>query len=133
MGPLCPIGRVVGSDAGHLIERGLVQYPGVSNFSAWQMSTLQARCEERGYSRYETAQLNYSLLNRDIEQEVLPFMQYSKISLLVWSPLHGGVLAGNYGKDGKAAQETRAGSRGFFFPFFDENTGWRLSKRLGKS
>src|SRR6266571_3235875 len=54
-----------------LVERGLVRYPGVSNFTAWQMSTLQARCEERGYSRYETAQMNYSLLNRDIEHETV--------------------------------------------------------------
>src|SRR6266571_2196720 len=54
-----------------LVERGLVRYPGVSNFTAWQMSALQARCEERGYSRYETAQMNYSLLNRDIEHETV--------------------------------------------------------------
>lgn len=109
-----------------LVEKGLVQYPGVSNFSAWQMSTAQSRCEERGYSRYETAQMNYSLLNRDIEHEVLPFMQYSKMSLLVWSPLHGGVLAGKYAKDGKASEGTRVGNRGFFFPFFDENIGWKI-------
>ena len=34
-----------------LVERGVVNYPGVSNFSEWQMATLQARAEERGYSR----------------------------------------------------------------------------------
>src|SRR5207249_11839211 len=84
-----------------LVERGLVNYPGVSNFSGWQMATLQSRVEERAYSRYETAQMNYSLLNRDIEHEILPFMQYSKMSLLVWSPLHGGVLAGKYSKNEK--------------------------------
>ena len=109
-----------------LVEKGLVSYPGVSNFTAWQMATLQATCEERGYSRYETAQMNYSLLNRDIEQEVLPFMKYGKMSLLVWSPLHGGVLAGKYSSDEKPAPGTRAGNRGLFFPFFDEKTGWKI-------
>src|SRR5437870_13439282 len=106
-----------------LVERGLVNYPGVSNFSGWQMSTLQARCEERGYSRYETAQMNYSLLNRDIEHEILPFMRYGKMTVLVWSPLHGVTLSGKYAKDSKRPAGTRAGNRGLFFPFFDEPTG----------
>lgn len=107
-----------------LVEEGRVNYPGVSNFTAWQMATLQARCEERGYSRYETAQMNYSLLNRDIEHEVLPFMKYSQMSLLVWSPLHGGILSGKYSKGAKPPPGTRAGNRGLYFPFFDETTGF---------
>jgi aryl-alcohol dehydrogenase-like predicted oxidoreductase len=113
-----------------LVERGQVRYPGVSNFTAWQMSTLQARCEERGYSRYETAQMNYSLLNRDIEHEILPFMRYSKMSLLVWSPLHGGTLSGKYTKDAKPPAGTRAGNRGLFFPFFDEATGFGIVEKV---
>ncbi len=94
-----------------LVEEGVVNYPGVSNFSAWQMATLQARCEERGYSRYETAQMNYSLLNRDIEHEILPFMRFSRMSLLVWSPLHGGLLAGKFAKGSKPAMGTRMGNQ----------------------
>ncbi len=107
-----------------LVDQGLVTYPGVSNFTAWQMATLQATCQERGYSRYETAQMNYSLLNRDIEHEILPFMKYSQMSLLVWSPLHGGILSGKYSKDEKPPPGTRAGNRGLYFPFFDEKTGF---------
>ncbi len=113
-----------------LVEQGVVNYPGVSNFTAWQMATLQARCEERGYSRYETAQMNYSLLNRDIEHEVLPFIRYSKMTLLTWSPLHGGVLSGKYSKDSKPAVGTRAGERGLFFPFFDETTGFGIVEKV---
>ena len=113
-----------------LVERGYVRYPGVSNFTAWQMSTLQARCEERGYSRYETAQMNYSLLNRDIEHEILPFMRYSRMTLLVWSPLHGGTLSGKYAKDSKPPAGTRAGNRGLFFPFFDETTGFGIVEKV---
>src|SRR6266849_5002319 len=113
-----------------LVEEGVVNYVGVSNFTAWQMATIQARCEERGYSRYETAQMNYSLLNRDIEHEVLPFMKYSKMSLLVWSPLHGGLLSGKYSKDSKPLAGTRAGDRGLFFPFFDETTGFGIVEKV---
>src|SRR3989475_4685594 len=113
-----------------LVERGLVNYPGVSNFSGWQMATLQERCEERGCSRYETAQMNYSLLNRDIEHEILPFMRYGKMTLLVWSPLHGGTLSGKYAKDSKPPAGTRAGNRGLFFPFFDETTGFGIVEKV---
>src|SRR2546422_1705661 len=113
-----------------LVEEGLVNYPGVSNFTAWQMGTVQARAEERGFSRYETAQMNYSLLNRDVEHEILPFMQYSRMSLLVWSPLHGGVLSGKYSKNEKPVSGTRMGNRGLFFPFFDEKTGWEIVEKV---
>jgi aryl-alcohol dehydrogenase-like predicted oxidoreductase len=112
-----------------LVDRGLVNYPGVSNFTAWQMATLQARAEERGYSRYEVGQMNYSLLNRDIEHEILPFMNYSNMTLLAWSPLHGGVLSGKYSKDSKPTG-TRAGNRGLFFPFFDEETGFGIVEKV---
>lgn len=113
-----------------LVEEGRVNYPGISNFTAWQIATLQARCEERGYSRYETAQMNYSLLNRDIEHEVLPFMKYSQMSLLVWSPLHGGILSGKYSRDAKPPAGTRAGNRGIYFPFFDETTGFDIVEKV---
>ena len=113
-----------------LVEQGLIHYPGVSNFTGWQMATLQARCEERGYARYETAQMNYSLLNRDIEHEVLPFMKYSQMSLLVWSPLHGGLLTGKYSKNAEPPAGTRAGNRGLYFPFFDENTGFETVDKV---
>jgi aryl-alcohol dehydrogenase-like predicted oxidoreductase len=113
-----------------LVEAGLVNYPGTSNFAAWQIATLQARCEERGYARYETAQMSYSLLNRDIEHEVLPFLRFSGISLLVWSPLHGGMLSGKYARDGKAPPGSRMGGRGFTFPPFDEGTGWDVIEKV---
>ncbi len=104
-----------------LVEEGSVNYPGVSNFTAWQTATVQARAQERGFSRYETAQMNYSLLNRDIEHEILPFLNYSKMSLLVWSPLHGGVLSGKYSKETKPPG-TRAG--------IDEQTGFDIVERV---
>src|SRR6266849_2601156 len=110
-----------------LVEEGLVNYPGVSNFAAWQMATLQARSEERGYSRYETAQMNYSLLNRDIEHEILPFMRFSRMSLLVWSRLQGGLLTGKFVKGSKPAEGTRMGNHAsWWWSFFDETTGFEV-------
>jgi len=110
---------VAGNNAG-LIDEGLVIYPGVSNFSAWQIATVQCLAEARGYSRYVSAQMNYSLLNRDIEQEVLPYLRYSQMSLLVWSPLHGGLLSGKYTDLNRPPKGTRLGDTGRIFPYFEK-------------
>jgi len=74
--------------------------------------------------------MNYSLLNRDIEHEILPFMKHSGMSLLVWSPLHGGMLSGKYSRDAKPPSGTRAGNRGLYFPFFDEATGFDVVEKV---
>ncbi|HYS71780.1 MAG TPA: aldo/keto reductase [Thermoplasmata archaeon] len=113
-----------------LVDEGIVIYPGLSNFAAWQIATAQARAEERGYARYETAQMSYSLLNRDIEHEVLPFVRFSGMNLLVWSPLHGGVLSGKYAKGEAPSPGSRMGDRGFFFPPFDEATAWDVVEKV---
>lgn len=118
-----------------LVDQGKVLYPGVSNFSAWQMAYLQAQCEAKGYSRYHTAQMNYSLLNRDIEHEVYPFLSYSNMTLLVWSPLHGGILSGKYDKDSQPKPGTRMASRGGVwgkdnFPPFDFEKGFSVVEKV---
>src|SRR5438445_8595015 len=69
-----------------LVEEGLVNYPGVSNFTAWQMATVQPRAEERGVSKYETAQMDYRLLNRLVEDEMPPSLNYRKMRQVCASP-----------------------------------------------
>ncbi|MHB1493626.1 MAG: aldo/keto reductase [Thermoplasmataceae archaeon] len=103
-----------------LVERGGVFYPGVSNFNAWQMAVFNAVARENGYEHYQSAQMNYSLLNRDIEHEILPYMKHEDMTLLAWSPLHGGVLTGKYSSKMELKPGTRMGDRGFVFPRFDE-------------
>ncbi len=114
------------------VQEGRVLYPALSNFSAWQMATLQSMAQEKGYSRYESAQLNYSLLNRDIEHEITPFLKYSNMTLLAWSPLHGGLLTGKYHKGEKPKEGYRMGDRGFFFPYFEEGRGWKIIEKVKK-
>ena len=117
-----------------LVDQGKVIYPGVSNFSAWQMAYLQGQCEALGYSRYHTAQMNYSLLNRDIEHEVYPFLNYNDMTLLVWSPLQGGILSGKYTKESQPKPGTRMGDRGTWgkgaFPPFDFEAGFTVVDKV---
>lgn len=112
------------------VDQGKVIYPAVSNFAAWQIAYIQGKVEEKGYARYESAQMNYNIVNRDVEYEVLPFLRYSRMSLLSWSPLHGGLLTGKYRKGEKPPVGTRMGDRGFFFPYFDEEKGWMIVEEV---
>ncbi len=114
-----------------LVDQGLVNYPGVSNFYAWQIAKAQTICEERNYARFETAQVNYSLLNRDIEYEILPFTRQSEMTVLAWSPLHGGVLTGKYGDLANPSLGTRMRdfafpARGGYFPPFELEKGRKI-------
>ncbi|MGC8661710.1 MAG: aldo/keto reductase [Nitrososphaeria archaeon] len=104
----------------NLIDKGLVIYPGISNFSAWQIAATQSLASAKGYSHYVSAQMNYSLLNRDIEHEVLPYLSYAKMSLLVWSPLQGGLLSGKYTDLNSPPRGTRLGDTGRIFPYFEK-------------
>lgn len=101
----------------NLVERGDIDYPGVSNFQSWQMALYNATARENHFEQYHSAQMNYSLLNRDIEQEILPYMKHDGLSLLSWSPLHGGILSGKYGPDLKPPEGSRNSLRGVFPPF----------------
>ncbi|MEL9998856.1 MAG: aldo/keto reductase [Thermoplasmata archaeon] len=112
------------------VNDGKVLYPALSNFAAWQMAYIQGIVEERGYARYESAQMNYNLINRDVEYEILPFLKYNKMTLLSWSPLHGGLLTGKYKRNEKPEPGTRMGDRGFFFPYFEEEQGWKIVEEV---
>lgn len=79
------------------VSSGRVAYAGVSNYTGWQ--TAQAATWQRavpGRAPLASSQMEYSLLNRAVEDEVLPALEALGMGLLVWSPLAGGVLTGKY-------------------------------------
>ncbi len=88
------------------IASGRVRYAGVSNFSGWQTAAAATSQMAHGRNAIVANQIEYSLLARDAETEVVPAALHSGIGLLPWSPLGRGVLTGKY-RDG-----TPADSRG---------------------
>ena len=79
------------------VASGKVRYAGISNYSGWQMAraaTWQERTQ--GSARLITAQMEYSLLERGVEREIVPALQALGMGLLPWSPLGRGVLTGKY-------------------------------------
>jgi aryl-alcohol dehydrogenase-like predicted oxidoreductase len=88
-----------------LVRAGKVRAIGSSTFPASEIVEAQWVAERRGLARFRTEQPPYSILNRGIEQEVLPVCQKYGMGALVWSPLAKGLLTGRYRK-GQAPPES---------------------------
>lgn len=82
-----------------LVKQGKVRYIGMSNHAAWQIAKGLGISKLNGWSEYASAQMHYSLINRDIEHEVIPLAEEEGVGVLVWSPLNGGYLTGKYRDD----------------------------------
>lgn len=81
----------------HAVDSGRASYIGISNYNAWQTAraaTLQEALP--GRVRLTSTQVEYSLVNRRIERELLPATEALGIGVLPWSPLGRGVLTGKY-------------------------------------
>jgi L-glyceraldehyde 3-phosphate reductase len=79
-----------------LINVGKVRYWAISNFSAEQISDVLSVCDENGWRRPVALQPHYSLLERDIEMDVLPSCQREQIAVAPYRVLEGGLLTGKY-------------------------------------
>lgn len=79
------------------VRSGKVRYAGVSNYSGWQVARAATwQRAASGRTPIVTAQMEYSLLERGIEREIIPAAQTLGIGILPWSPLGRGVLTGKY-------------------------------------
>lgn len=79
-----------------LITQGNVRYIGVSTFPAWKTVEGIHLSEKYGLNRYVSEQPPYNLLDRRIENELVPMAMEYNLAILPWSPLGGGILAGKY-------------------------------------
>ncbi|MFO1426277.1 MAG: aldo/keto reductase [Steroidobacteraceae bacterium] len=84
------------------VRSGKVLHVGFSNVPAWVVSRLQTTAELRGWSRIAALQLHYSLVERNIERELVPCARALGMAITAWSPLAGGLLTGKYADDATA-------------------------------
>ena len=91
-----------------LVRAGKVRYIGSSTFPASQIVEAQWVAEKRGRERFVCEQPPYSILVREIENDVLPTCQRYGIGVIPWSPLAGGWLSGRYRKDAELPKSLRA-------------------------
>lgn len=93
-----------------LVAAGKVRYIGLSNVPAWVAARAQTIAQFRGWAPVTALQLEYSLLERTSEGELLPMAEAVGIGVMPWSPLRGGQLSGKHVRDGgTAAGSLRAG------------------------
>ena len=111
-----------------LVRRGLVRYLGFCNLPAWRAALLLGVQRARGFTPFVSAQLHYSLMNRDIEYELVPLAQHAGLAVLPWSPLSGGFLSGKYTRDNAGQDADRRAQ--FQFPPIDLDLGYAVVDRL---
>jgi aryl-alcohol dehydrogenase-like predicted oxidoreductase len=108
------------------VRSGKVRYVGVSNYSGWQLATAVARQLSTSDSApIVSTQVEYSLLERGIEREVVPAAEHLGVGLLPWAPLGRGVLTGKY------RASTPADSRGaspHFAPYVEHHRTDRAAR-----
>jgi aryl-alcohol dehydrogenase-like predicted oxidoreductase len=90
-----------------LVRQGDVRYVGVSNWAAWQIMKGLGISERLGLARFESLQAYYTIAGRDLERELIPFLNSENLGLLVWSPLAGGLLSGKYGRGIQTQEDSR--------------------------
>ena len=93
-----------------LVQEGPVRHIGSSNFSADQLEEADRIARERGLTRFVSAQNEYSFVEREIEDEILPLCERLGVGMLPYFPLASGLLTGKYTR-GETATEGRLAGR----------------------
>lgn len=99
-----------------LVEQGKVRYVGCSNYQSWQVCEALWTSREQNLVRFSTVQPQYSLLDRRVESELVPFCRAYGIGILPYFPLANGFLTGKYRRGESAPDGTRLAEndRGLF-------------------
>ncbi|MBI5303221.1 MAG: aldo/keto reductase [Chloroflexi bacterium] len=91
-----------------LVRAGKVRYIGCSNYAAWMLMEALGVSERYGWARYISAQPPYNLLDRRIEQELVPLAERYNVAILPWGPMGQGILTGRYSTNGDIPGDSRA-------------------------
>lgn len=112
----------------HLVQRGLVLYPAVSNFAAWQVTKALGLSALHGLAKLVALQPMYNLAKRTAEIELLPMAASERVAVFPYSPLGGGLLSGKY-----RAAEKPASTRIADWPIYKHRYGDKLelAERFG--
>jgi aryl-alcohol dehydrogenase-like predicted oxidoreductase len=82
-----------------LVQSGKVRYIGVSDTPAWKIAQAQMISQFRGWAPFVGLQIEYSLLERTSECELIPMAEELGLGVMPWSPLRNGLLTGKYTRD----------------------------------
>ena len=123
--PHTPIGETLAA-LDELVREGKVRYIGSSNLTGWQVVDADWTARAAGTERFVSAQNEYSLLEREVEEELVPACEHVGVGLLPFFPLASGLLSGKYRRGEPAPQGTRLESMGERLDAADWDTIERL-------
>jgi aryl-alcohol dehydrogenase-like predicted oxidoreductase len=92
-----------------MVRQGKVMYIGISDTPAWIVSQANTLAQCYGWTPFVALQIEYSLIERTPERDLLPMAQAFDMAVTPWSPLAGGVLAGKYNQQNGSRQSTSRG------------------------
>lgn len=140
---ITPVEEVV-SALDSLVREGKIRYYGFSDTPAWYAARARTLAEKEGKAPLIALQLEYSLVERNIEREHIPLAQEVGMAVLPWSPLASGLLTGKYTREGNSGKGegrleiTKNDANPVFRRFSERNWGvvdalLGVAKKLGKS
>lgn len=110
-----------------LIRAGKVRYIGCSNFAAWQLCEAEWTSRLHNLEPFITIQSKYNMLDRSIEEEIIPCCQSYGVSVIPWGPLASGFLTGKYAR-GPEIPARFSPSSGIYRDVFTESNFEKLAK-----
>ena len=90
-----------------LIQSGKIRYIGSSSFASWQISEAGWTAVTKEFNQFISMQNRYSILNRDMEKEIVPVCKKHNVSLLPFFPLESGLLTGKFKRNEEPTKGTR--------------------------
>ena len=115
-----------------LIRQGKVRYVGNSNLAGWQAADADWTARHLGLHRFVSCQNEYSLLNREIERELIPAMRAFGLGLLPYFPLASGVLTGKYKRGAPPPANTRMASTPRLTERYTDDANWAIVENVAK-
>src|SRR3979411_2042805 len=112
---ITPVEEVM-SGLDDLVRQGKVLYVVISDVPAWWVAQANTLAHLRGWSPFVGLQIEYSLIERTVERELIPVAKALNLGVLAFSPLAGGFLTGKYHGEGKpdGGRMTNEGMKAFF-------------------
>ena len=127
--PTIPLDETLGALT-DLVRQGKVRYIGSSTHPAWKIMEAIMVSELKGHARFVCEQPPYNLLDRRIENEVVPMCQAYGLGLITWSPLAQGVLAGRYSSATELPADSRGALRGGIYSERITQPGIEVGKKM---
>ncbi len=94
-----------------LVRAGKLLYVGISDAPAWQVARMQTLADLRGWAPLIALQIEYNLIERTVERDLIPMAKELGLGVIPWSPLASGVLSGKYSRKGSRGRQRHGRGR----------------------